>query len=410
MYIVLLPSMSIIITTTLGGLLIKYLFEEGLLRLGIVLSITSLLILFTYYFGFLSLKEKVYLRNMINMLKGNYKHYKYVEKIRRKIRGKIVESLRDKKIYPFMYYSYWHRIMYKKKYSKKSINSLYLTAIPNPGAGIGHQIANWIAGYCWAKELNLNFAHSHFESENWERFLGFGQGEIDVKKLLMEGYKIRKIPLFDENNTKELLIINNIINSYKGTKTIIQLEQDQFYKNQYNAIKDLQKKFYENSNEHEKKIIYKKENYNVGVHIRRGDIINDKISNPNLEMRYQSNKYFFEVLSSTINDIIKTQKKISIYIYSQGEEKDFEEFKAFPQINLCLNMDVQQTFLNMVYADLLITSKSSFSYKPALLNKGIKVCPKDFWHGYPKAEDWILVNEKLEFSYSKNENINEKHI
>jgi hypothetical protein len=48
-------------------------------------------------------------------------------------------------------------------------------------------------------------------------------------------------------------------------------------------------------------------------------------------------------------------------------------------------------------ADLLITSKSSFSYKPALLSKGLKVCPKDFWHGYPDTSDWILVDEKGSF-------------
>jgi hypothetical protein len=45
----------------------------------------------------------------------------------------------------------------------------------------------------------------------------------------------------------------------------------------------------------------------------------------------------------------------------------------------------------MVNADLLITSKSSFSYKPALLSNGIKVCPKNFWHRYPDKLDFILV-------------------
>jgi hypothetical protein len=53
-------------------------------------------------------------------------------------------------------------------------------------------------------------------------------------------------------------------------------------------------------------------------------------------------------------------------------------------------MDAQNCFLHMIYADLFITSKSSFSYKSALISNGIKVCPKEFWHGYPKAKDWIL--------------------
>ena len=57
-----------------------------------------------------------------------------------------------------------------------------------------------------------------------------------------------------------------------------------------------------------------------------------------------------------------------------------------------MDMGAQASFLHMVYADVLITSKSSFSYKPALLNHGIKVCPENFWHGYPDSNDWVMVD------------------
>ena len=57
--------------------------------------------------------------------------------------------------------------------------------------------------------------------------------------------------------------------------------------------------------------------------------------------------------------------------------------------NYCL----RNTFLHFVYADLLITSKSSFSYKAALINRGIKLCPKQFWHKYPKNnKNWVLID------------------
>ena len=63
-----------------------------------------------------------------------------------------------------------------------------------------------------------------------------------------------------------------------------------------------------------------------------------------------------------------------------------------------MNMNTQESFLHMVYADLLITSKSAFSYKPALGNQGIKVCPRNFWHGYPDSSDWILVENDGTFN------------
>jgi len=63
-------------------------------------------------------------------------------------------------------------------------------------------------------------------------------------------------------------------------------------------------------------------------------------------------------------------------------------------------MNAQDSFLHLVYADLLITSKSSFSYKPALLNNGIKICPKNFWHGYPNNKKWILCDNNGNFDIS----------
>ena len=53
-----------------------------------------------------------------------------------------------KKWYPYLYKSYWHMRLQKKLPEEKYQN--YFAARPNPGAGIGHQMANWIAGYWFA--------------------------------------------------------------------------------------------------------------------------------------------------------------------------------------------------------------------------------------------------------------------
>jgi hypothetical protein len=51
----------------------------------------------------------------------------------------------------------------------------YFAARPNAGAGIGHQLANWIAGYLWAQQFGLKYAHIPFSNSKWEYFLGFGE-------------------------------------------------------------------------------------------------------------------------------------------------------------------------------------------------------------------------------------------
>ncbi|WP_158847911.1 hypothetical protein [Algibacter sp. L1A34] len=314
-----------------------------------------------------------------------------IEKIKKKLWSKTVNYAKNKKWYTFLYKAYW-----KTKTRKINPNTIkqYFTAIPNPGAGIGHQIANWIAGYWFAQQFNLKFAHIPFSSAKWEAFLGFGNGEITVQELIKkQGYKKIMLPLFNETNEKETALINSIIGSYAGKKIIFICEQDQFHRDQFGIQEVMQEKFSKSKIRKSEKLIYSKDNYNIAIHVRRGDIvIGQTNNNPNLLMRWQNNDYFTNVLSNVLKQL-KTDKPIAIYLFSQGVETDFPEFKKFENLSFCLDMNAQDSFSHMVFADLLITSKSSFSYKPALLNKGIKVCPANFWHGYPETKDWILVDD-----------------
>jgi hypothetical protein len=316
---------------------------------------------------------------------------KIVSKIRRHIRGIVVTLTRENKYYPAMYRSYWHERFHTPRGSSE-IN--YYAAVPNRDAGIGHQLANWIAGYWYAQRFGLKFAHIPFSQESWESFLGLGEGEITANDLIEKhGYERVLLPLFQECKPEQVALVRKIVDSYRDRKVVFVAEQDQGYQNQYGVMADLKRKYYMTKARKDDHVIYLKENFNIAIHIRRGDIvIGQKKKNSNLQMRWQAESYFDKVLS-TIVENLKTDKPIAIYLFSQGERKDFSGFDKFKNINLCLDMGPMDSFLHMVNADLLITSKSSFSYKPALLNNGIKVCPHNFWHGYPKTNDWILVEE-----------------
>ena len=314
-------------------------------------------------------------------------------KIKNRLRYEVVSRIRSTPMYPYLYSSMWHKLFSNKKTKKETVPR-YFVARPNPGAGIGHQMANWIAGYWFAKQFDLKFAHIAFSTPKWESFLGFGEGEKQFNQLLKEGYKKVQLPLFSETNSEELSRTRSIIDAYAGEKVVFLCEQDQYYKDQFGVRKDLQNKFFNSKSRKNEKLIFLSENYNIAIHVRRGDIvIGQKNKNPNLVMRWQNNAYFSNVLTNYLRTL-RTEKTIAIYLFSQGEESDFEDFKHFPNLHFCLEMNAQDSFLHMVYADCLITSKSSFSYKPALLNRGTKVCPKDFWHGYPESKDWILSDEE----------------
>lgn len=315
---------------------------------------------------------------------------KLTEKIPRQIRSRWVSKLRKTNLYKYCYKSYWHYLFHHN--CKGATDNLYFAAKPNPGAGIGHQMANWIAGYWFAKQFKLKFAHIPFSSDTWESFLGFYQGEPTMNELKKQGYKIVRIQRFDEDNSVECQRIHDIIMSYSGEKAVFLAEQDQFYRDQYGVMEDIKSKFYSAPARKQDKLIYHKDNFNVAIHVRRGDIMeNFENADENITMRFQNNQYFVQALKTAL-EYLKDKDNIHIYLFSQGKKEDYPEFSTVPNLHFCLDMGAQESFLHMVYADALITSKSSFSYKPALLNRKIKFCPADFWHGYPKRDDWILLD------------------
>ena len=310
-----------------------------------------------------------------------------IEKIQRKFHRKLQDILGI-----YTYPSYWHWKLHGTDDNSKTSN-FYLAARPNPGAGIGHQMANWIAGYWYAKQFGLKFAHISFSTDKWEKFLGFGDGDTTVYELKKAGWKVRRIPLFYEARPETINLVKQIMSSYSGKKVVFLCEQDQFYKNQYGVMEEIQQKFHHAPARKNDRLIYDKSNLNIAIHVRRGDIMSDP-SNPNLAMRYLSNDYFEKVLTQVYSHFsISQTKPIHIYFFSQGIPEDYPEFAKYPNLHWCMDMGAQDSFLHMVYADVLITSKSSFSYKPALLNRSIKICPQNFWHSYPNYNDWVMVED-----------------
>ena len=102
------------------------------------------------------------------------------QKVYDKIWYKLVRLLQSTPVYLYIYRSYWHYLFHPKRFYEPT-GDIYYGARPNPGAGIGHQMANWIDGYYWAThKLHLKFAHFPFSTKQWDDFLGFGYGEASA--------------------------------------------------------------------------------------------------------------------------------------------------------------------------------------------------------------------------------------
>lgn len=329
------------------------------------------------------------------MSRENFKRNK--AKIYRKLRWYYMQVFQEKKRHLFLYRSYRNLLRHKKMVGiwDEIIGGqdFYMTKEVHPGAGIGDQLASWITGYYYAGYFKLQYSYSGFFPDKWENFFDFGAGETKTKDLIKQGYHKVILPFFNEKNKCDIDLIQNIIASYAGKKIVFFLEINQIYSAQYGVMDTLRTKFNLRHSIEGEKLVFHANRINIAIHIRRGDITVGQITGEReLTKRWMDNSYYHEILN-TILPLLEG-KKVEIYLFSQGTRMEFQDFEQYANMHYCIDMSAADSFLHLVRAQILITSKSSFSYKPALMAEGIRICPKDFWHEYPNSPEWILADNQ----------------
>jgi hypothetical protein len=141
-------------------------------------------------------------------------------------------------------------------------------------------------------------------------------------------------------------------------------------------FEDFQSNFYLN-----KENPYNSEYFHVAIHIRRSnkcDIGDWGTITPDT--------YYLKMINQVRNDF--KDKPLKFHIYSQGDEANFSLFVA-PDTVFHLNEDILDTFSGLIFADVLTTTTSSFSYIAALLSRG-HIYHQSFWH--KPLSKWKLVD------------------
>ena len=185
---------------------------------------------------------------------------------------------------------------------------------------------------------------------------------------------------------KEELI--NILNNFKNVNEIDQSKLVDF------SLQEIYKKVEHNidyclSTESFKKIkTVFFENKNKNINLSVGKTVCVHIRRPNQfdigDYGYSSDEHFLKVLDK----IIQKNKDIKkIKIYSQGNNEDFKKFSKY-DVELNLNLSIEDTFINLVFSDILVLSKSSLSYCSGLLCNG-EVYYTTFWH--KPLKNWIKI-------------------
>jgi hypothetical protein len=258
--------------------------------------------------------------------------------------------------------------------------------------GAGAQVLAVMSTMLFAEVNHLKYIHTPFVKlqhnyENdiewerkWENFFNLGMGELKIGERVL---KINHEIYLDEDP----LIIRKQANTLYLVRHCHEFID--LFPNQYSRIKDRLVDKYYGSSKSSCDLNYDLEKVNIAVHIRRGDVN----GNNQFWDKFTENRYISNVLSKILEIIISQGLEPSVCVYSEGEKAGFLELERFNP-KFYLNISPFTTFHNLVCADVLLLSKSTFSYSAALLSNGI-VFYESFKHR--PQNGWIKINRQAKF-------------
>lgn len=252
------------------------------------------------------------------------------------------------------------------------------------GDGIGSQFQIIISLILVCIENGYQFIYNplHFVQHNYDNDPDF----INKANKLMN--LSSKFPTIERQSQVEELRIHMCDATIKY---VVDKNIEKYTKPEY--LKILREMFWENK---ERSLLFGGDtsHTHVAIHIRRANL-HDAYSFPDKKTPTHDYKcrigtpesYYLKVMQIIRDTHSPTKPPLLFHIYSQGDISSFNSFVSEDTV-LHINSDVFLSFTEMVAADILVTSFSSFSYITAFLNEGT-VYYYPFWH--PPKENWVQI-------------------
>jgi hypothetical protein len=266
--------------------------------------------------------------------------------------------------------------------------------------GMGSQALARMSAICLAKRYGLTYVHTPFlamqhaeglqttspyeASEEWaatwERILNLGHNEVNAAECELPRVEIEDFIADQKWRSSPCLL------SAGYFSMIIDGMPDAYHA----VTESLRAKYFTG-------IAQKRQSTAIEVcaHLRRG--VDVRPDNPDTAYRYVANDAMAKSIlmtQSILKDLGLTSRA---RLFSQGDERDFDSFQELG-FELHLNTPAISTFREFVEADVLIMTKSSFSYVAALLSDGVKLYDR---FARSPLSDWIVRENDGSFDQAK---------
>jgi hypothetical protein len=247
--------------------------------------------------------------------------------------------------------------------------------------GAGAQALARMSAICIAKTYGLTYVHTPFSlmehnegppdqwAATWERIFNLGHGEVGVADCRLPHVEI------DDFMADRRLWSAPCLLSAGHFSRIMDRMPDAYL----SVIPRLREKYYLAATPRPRSNVIE-----VCAHLRRGGDVTAE--NPETAYRYVSNDAMARSIVMTQSVLKQLGLASRVRLFSQGDEREFASLQDLG-CDLCLNTPAVPTFREFVEADVLITTKSSFSYTAAILNDGVKLYDRS---SRSPMSEWIV--------------------
>lgn len=229
--------------------------------------------------------------------------------------------------------------------------------------GVGMQTLARMSGINFAQAFGASYVDTPFEwlghcdrdmadwVSAWENLFNLGQGELPVSAPGLE-----LVDYVDYFRGRKTLTANTVL-CFQQCFWIGRKHPDSFAA----VVPGLQEKYGIRPARGDGRSLV------VAIHVRRGDITPGRPAG-----RYTKNGVIVRSVQSLRKIVGDLGLRCDFQLYSEGAP---EEFQCFAELgcSLHLNTDALWTMRQLIESDVLVMSKSSFSYVAALINAGVKL-------------------------------------
>jgi hypothetical protein len=286
------------------------------------------------------------------------------------------------KEHALMHWLRWRRVLWpwmRKPWRMRTrdLSAVYLTS-RSRWDGPGSQILATLSNICFAEFTGVQYVHTPFQrmshapagmtdeecAQRWEKHLDLGSSYAAVETVTAAERVVVHGARGVRYRTSTLNVLNNC-HSFTDRYPQVWLPVLERIKRQRWAMTDMREG---------RPLI-------VAAHARRGDVPASET------LRYTSDTYLASTLGGVAQVLSEYGLRATMHVYSEGREEDFAGLR---ELDVTLHLDGDQIgdWEALRAADVLIVSRSAYSYSAALLSDGIILCPR-FWH--EPLPGWVRV-------------------